>query len=188
MSVRAVPSGCVIGKPSSKSLMLRTPKGARAFEPRIEMNVSRGPLPWMIVTPGLKTTMSATNGERPGVFEFGPVDDGRLAGGLVVDSRNDNGHVVSDAADTKSNPRRLSRNFHARAARFKECLLDLKEVAPWCDAGETEPSIQIRGRPATGRAVGTPQRDSSIGDGATRFVNDLARNAGRGLSNGRSAK
>ena len=59
-SVRERPSGCVTGKPSSIMTMLRTPKPLRAFDPRMEMPQSRGPLPSLTVMPGLPRTRSST--------------------------------------------------------------------------------------------------------------------------------
>ncbi len=54
------PSGCVTGKPSSKTWMLRMPKPFCAFEPRIEMPISRGPLPCFTSIPGLSRSTSKT--------------------------------------------------------------------------------------------------------------------------------
>ncbi len=64
-SLRDSPSGCVTGKPSSRMTILRMPKPFRAFEPRIEMPMSRGPLPCFKETPGTSCRISVT--EKTGV-------------------------------------------------------------------------------------------------------------------------
>src|SRR5262249_6910700 len=65
-SLRESPSGCVTGKPSSRMTILRMPKPLRAFDPRIEMPISRGPFPCFTDTPGTSCRMSVT--EKTGVL------------------------------------------------------------------------------------------------------------------------
>jgi hypothetical protein len=59
-SVRERPSGCVTENPSSSTTMLRMPNPLRAFEPRMEMPMSRGPFPCLKLTPGLSCNRSLT--------------------------------------------------------------------------------------------------------------------------------
>src|SRR6476659_868749 len=59
-SVRERPSGCVTENPSSSTTILRTPNPLRAFEPRMEMPMSRGPFPCLKETPGLSCSRSST--------------------------------------------------------------------------------------------------------------------------------
>jgi hypothetical protein len=57
-SVRERPSGCVTENPSSSTTILRIPNVLRAFEPRIEMPMSRGPFPCLNETQGLSCSRS----------------------------------------------------------------------------------------------------------------------------------
>src|ERR1700676_4803542 len=62
-SLRERPSGCVTGKPSSKITRWRMAKPLRALDPRIEMPISRGPLPCFTDTPGLSRNTSPTEND-----------------------------------------------------------------------------------------------------------------------------